>query len=77
MVLSQKPPLAPGRFPFTLHTLQVSPHVCRILVTQVAIFFQCLIDDPSQLRRNIAIETNWGPRIGVSIALKMSGEVSP
>src|SRR6266566_520862 len=48
-----------GRLGLAFQTLEVSQQVECVLVTNVAILFQCLVDHPLHLRGHFRVEAYW------------------
>ena len=54
-----------ARIRVPLQALEVGANVRRVLVAQVAIFFEALVDDAFQFRRHVGIQAHWRHRSAV------------
>ena len=54
----------------SFQALKVGANVRRVLVAQIAIFFEAFVDDPFQVRRHIGIQPHWRHRSAVENRLE-------
>src|SRR5437016_13360944 len=55
----------PSRIRIALQPLQISPHLSRALIAEVAVFLQSLVDDSLHLGRHCRIQSDCGAGTGV------------
>ena len=48
----------PTRFRVPLQALKISPHLRGDLITQIPVFFECLVNDVFEFGRQVRVEAN-------------------